>query len=332
MANSSLIDKHCSIANPVKQKIIQDLTTDRTMTDIAQANNVSANTVLRTFTRFKHLPQAIDYNYLPEHLGVDEFLGVGRQLHFICVDDDTHEIIKILPTRLKKEIMACFKKFPLIVRSRVKTITMNLNVYYQDLAQELFPNAQIIIDRFHIVQMLNRSFNQLCVQTMKQFKHSDRRYSLLKYYWKSYLKPYNQLEVKQVKYYQHLKDRLTQEQIVEEGLAVSPKLRATYDLMQDFRQALANHDPKQMSQLCDEDVALGEQMKVTLKTFKHNRKAVLNAATSKYSNGCVEGTNRKIKQIQHTAYGYRNFSNMTGRIMLEAKNAVLKENTLSMIA
>jgi transposase len=98
----------------------------------------------------------------------------------------------------------------------------------------IFPNAQVIIDRFHIVQMLNRSFNQLRVQTMRQFKHTDRRYILLKYYWKSYLKSYNQLEVKQVKYYQHLKDRLTQEQIVEEGLSINSSLRATYDLMQDL--------------------------------------------------------------------------------------------------
>lgn len=81
----------------------------------------------------------------------------------------------------------------------------------------IFPNSPVIIDRFHIIQMLNLSFNQLRVQTMRQFKHTDRRYILLKYYWKSYLKSYDQLEIKQVKYYQHLKNRLTQEQIVEEG-------------------------------------------------------------------------------------------------------------------
>lgn len=32
---------------------------------------------------------------------------------------------------------------------------MDLNYYYDIMAKELFPNAQVILDRFHIVQMLN---------------------------------------------------------------------------------------------------------------------------------------------------------------------------------
>ncbi|MDF7638485.1 ISL3 family transposase [Lactobacillus sp. ESL0791] len=270
MATSPLINKHCFIANPVKQKVINDLTVDRSMKDIACSDNVSSNTVLRTLIKFKKQPQVDDYDYLPEHIGVDEFRGVNRQLHFICVDGDSHQIIKILPTRLKKDIMAFFEKFPLIVRSKVKTVTMDLNAYYQDIAHALFPNAQVIIDRFHIVQMLNRSFNQLRVQTMKRFDHRDRRYILLKYYWKSYLTPYNKLEVKRVKYYKHLRDCMTQEQIVEEGLDASPKLRAAYDLMQTLRQSLTEHDSKQMAKLLKSRADVGGQMKTTLKTFKRN--------------------------------------------------------------
>ncbi|CDI61130.1 Transposase [Lactobacillus helveticus CIRM-BIA 101] len=38
-------------------------------------------------------------------------------------------------------------------------------------------------------------------------------------------------------------------------------------------------------------------MHKTLLTFKHNLTAVLNGAALPYSNGCLEGFNRKIKQI-----------------------------------
>ncbi|WEV39608.1 hypothetical protein [Lactobacillus sp. ESL0681] len=48
----------------------------------------------------------------------------------------------------------------------------------------------------------------------------DRRYILLK----SYLTPYSKLEVKKVKYYQHLKDCLTQEQLVVEGSKIAGDL------------------------------------------------------------------------------------------------------------
>ena len=87
-----------------------------------------------------------------------------------------------------------------------------------------------------------------------------------------------------------------------------------------------------MAKLLNYSDDLGRQMQTTLRTFKRNRQAVLNAATSKYYNGCVKGTNRRIKQIARTAYGSRNFSNLTTRIMLKAKNVVLKENTLSITA
>ena len=44
-------------------------------------------------------------------------------------------------------------------------------------------------------------------------------------------------------------------------------------------------------------------MHQTLLTYKHNLKAVINGIASNYSNGCLEGFNRKIKQIERTAFG-----------------------------
>lgn len=42
-----------------------------------------------------------------------------------------------------------------------RTASCNLNSYYVDFINNLFPNAKIIIDRFHIVQMLNRAVNSM---------------------------------------------------------------------------------------------------------------------------------------------------------------------------
>ena len=47
------------------------------------------------------------------------------------------------------------------------------------------------IDRFHMVQMLTRSFNIFRVQIMKQFNKSSREYKLLKSSWKLYLMRYD---------------------------------------------------------------------------------------------------------------------------------------------
>ena len=46
---------------------------------------------------------------------------------------------------------------------------------YIELIRYLFPNAAIIIDRFHIIQALNRELNRCHVQWMNRVRHRDRR-------------------------------------------------------------------------------------------------------------------------------------------------------------
>ena len=55
---------------------------------------------------------------------------------------------------------------------------------------------------------------------------------------------------------------------------------------------------------------VGNMMHTTLNTLKRNLHDILNAAKFDESNGCLEGTNRKIKQIERTAYGYANFNHL----------------------
>ena len=78
-----------------------------------------------------------------------------------------------------------------------------------------------MIDRFHMVQMLTRSLNSLRVQVMKKFKNTSREYKLLKALWKLYLKKYQAFDKIRPHYNWHYKDNLTQEQIVNEGIACS---------------------------------------------------------------------------------------------------------------
>ncbi len=197
------------------------------------------------------------------------------------------------------------------------------------MAKELFPNAQVILDRFHIVQMLNRSFNSCRIQEMKKHKKGAKEYNLLKYYWKLYLKPFEDLEKVKPYHQPRLKDTLTQEQVVADGLRLSPELENTYNLMQDISKALRDRDTDKLKDLIKSKDHVGNMMHTTLNTFKRNLHDILNAAKFDESNGCLEGTNRKIKQIERTAYGYANFTHLITRIQLEEKGAIIKEKASS---
>lgn len=235
MAQSNLVNKYCHISNNSKRKVLAALTEDRSMTSIAREQNVSVNTVQRVLESYSSKFYE-EFDRLPEHLAFDEFKGVGKKLHFICLDGNSHQVVKILRTRFKPEILHYFYKFTPQARAMVKTVIMDLNCYYPLVARELFPNAQIVIDRFHIVQMLTRFFNSLRVQTMKQFKKQSREYKLLKSTWKLYLMKYDKLNKKTPYYDWHF----NQEHVVLDGLDCSKDLENTYWVMQDFMPAIQN--------------------------------------------------------------------------------------------
>ena len=130
-------------------------------------HNVSLNTVQIILESCSSEPLYDNFDHLPKHLAFDKSKGENKKIHFIRLDGDTHKVVQILRTRFKPDILRYFYKFTPTARA---TVTVNLNCYYPLVARELFPNDQIVIDRFHMVQMLTRSFNSLRVQIMKQFK------------------------------------------------------------------------------------------------------------------------------------------------------------------
>ena len=91
-------------------KIFRALTEDRSMSSTAWENNVSVNTVQRMPGSCSHQFNR-NNDYLPEHLAFDEFNGVDRTLHFICLDTDKHEVVQILRTRYKKQLLPTSKSF-----------------------------------------------------------------------------------------------------------------------------------------------------------------------------------------------------------------------------
>lgn len=326
MAQSSLARKYCHIANKVRNKVMMSLQDDRTLTCIARDNNISTTTVNRYLDQSRSIAPVIKH-HLPVNLAMDEFRGVNHQLHFVCIDNDGHHDIQtILPDRFKKTIVNYFLSFSPQERARVKTISMDLNSYYQEIVRRLFPNAQIIIDRFHIISMLTRAFNQYRTQVMKRYDKASHNYRLLKFSWRLYLMSQDRLSDQHEYYDRHLRQRVTSSERVDLGLRLDPQLMADYNVMQDIMMNLSQHNLDGLAIALYPAERLSPQMSVVIRTLHHNLEYVLNAAQFKYNNGTIEGTNRMIKQIQRTAFGFRNFDHLVYRIyyrqMAQKKNQV----------
>ncbi|WP_187331642.1 helix-turn-helix domain-containing protein, partial [Lactiplantibacillus plantarum] len=107
LTTTTLVKKHHQISENSLHAIDLSLTEDRTMASIAAQYNVSTNTISR---RIKLLGQGTQpaFNGLPTMLCIDEFRSTDKQMSFIAVDAQTHDIITILPGRKNADIKDFF--------------------------------------------------------------------------------------------------------------------------------------------------------------------------------------------------------------------------------
>lgn len=105
-------------------------------------------------------------------------------MSFIAQDFDKLDIITVLEGRTQAVIRNHFLRYNRSVRCQVKIITMDMFSPYYDLARQLFPNAKVVLDRFHIVQHLSRAMSRVRVQIMNQFERKSFEYKAIKRYWK----------------------------------------------------------------------------------------------------------------------------------------------------
>lgn len=213
-------------------------------------------------------------------------------------------------------------RFPRKARLKVNYLVMDMNASYNQLLKTVFPNAEIVTDRFHIVQHINRSFNQLRIQVMNRFRTStsedQRKYRRLKRYWKLLLKDSDKLEPFKRQYHRLFKKELSQTEIIDELLSDNEELRTAYNFVQLLRYHFSKRDNEGFQETLKEmNPCLPQSFKKKFKIFKKYHAGIANAFKVKLSNGVTEGLNNKIKLIKRIAFGYRNFYNFRARIYLQ---------------
>ena len=327
LAQTSLVRFHHQISNPLRYNIIQKLSYDMPVNTIAQELNVSDVSINRVVDDLHSL--AVGDDSLPEAISFDEVRLVHHQLSFIMINAVTSEPLLLLPDRKSKNIINFFLgHYSLIARQKVKNIVMDFNANYRSFCHQLFPNAKIIGDRYHMVQMLQRTITQNRTSLMHQYPPHSREYRLLKFNWRLYLKGHTKLEHSHTQWFPRLKDRLTQEQHVTEGLRLSPQFAETYHLVQQLRDAMKNKDDQTFFAIIKSKRPRDEGLATVFKTFLRYQDAVIEGLKSTYSNGRIEGINHKIKQISRTGYGYRNWTHLRNRIFIEFKIKVKKRRPI----
>lgn len=229
-------------------------------------------------------------------MSIDEVSKRKGHHNFVTVvsNIDVGELIEVIDSHKQDDIIEILMQQPIEIREKVEEVSVDMWGGFPKVVKEVFPNAKIVIDRFHVMQPLIKELDQLRKNAKLKIKGS--RFILLK----------NKVD-------------LTEEEKVklENILKCSNRLRLAYNLKEDFRnifETCKNPDDgqKQLEEWLEKAKAV---YGAVLQTIRKHLDNICNYFLSRTSSGVMEGLNNRIKLIKRQAYGFLNFINFRSRLL-----------------
>lgn len=323
-AQSYFVAPHCFIAKHVHTKILALLKEKISLRLIASLCHVSITTVIRILKSTEVYLPTRKQTYLPSVLMVDEFrshTSLEDKMSFICADGETGQLVDILPSRKLNHLVHYFQNCP--NRDNVQVLVTDMNAAYFQLIPRVFPQAKLVIDRFHVVQHLNRAFNTFRIKEVARLRQENKHNlaNKLKSNWRFLLKDRANINHSTYKTWRSFRapkfPYLTEAMMIDRLLDFSPTLRFTYQVFHELTEAFRRKDYEQFfEQLGSLPEELDETFRTTISHLLAYKEGIRNAMIYPYSNGKLEAMNTHIKTLKRVSYGFKSFQNMKTRIFL----------------
>jgi len=302
--NYSFLPRYFQRTSRLTAFIANALHETRSLSSVAQMCNVSTATVTRILDTI-----SFDKPHIPLALSIDEFKGNsgGQKYQCILVDPLKRSVLDILPSRSQAQLVSYFREIPKKERNRVHFFVCDMWKPYTELAQTFFPNATVVIDKYHFIRQTTWAIENVRKRLQKTMPENLR-----KYYKRSrslILARYDSLTAEQKEACDLMllyNDELRQAHYLKEWF---------YRICQDTGYAVQRKEFRDWISTAEQSQL--KEFEKCAATYKHWSKEILNAFKySHISNGPTEGFNNKIKVLKRTSYGIRNFEHFRTRILL----------------
>ena len=239
-----------------------------------------------------------------ESIGVDEIAWKkGHKYLTLVYQIDTHctRLLWIGKDRTVKTFLRFFRMFGKENSAKLKHVCSDMWKAYIKVIKKKAPQALHILDRFHIVAMINKAIDEVRAGEHRKMQQDGYEPILKKSRWCL-------LERKE-----NLTDK--QEATLNELVKYNLQSVRAYLLKEDFHGFWEYVTPAWASKFLDRWCTRVmrskiEPMKKVVKTIRKHKPLILNWFKAKkvFSSGIVEGLNNKVKVATKKAYGFREFS------------------------
>lgn len=243
-------------------------------------------------------------------LGIDELALRKGHRSYVCVLVDLERacVIDLLPSRTQEDLLAYFQRKGTAFCTGIEVFSCDMWDGFVNVAHTLMPQAEIVVDRFHVMGQLH--------QALDQYRRAIRR---------------AQPEIEALKGIRWLlvkhADTLTPEDTarLRRAFAACPDLEQAWQLKEDLRHWFDSFDNVDranwwLSQWIEQAVAVHNRYLLAfVQTLQRWRQEILAYFHQRITNGIVEGINNTIKAIKRRAYGFLNFEHFRLRVLVECR-------------
>ena len=271
---------------------------------LTRTHQIASATVERWYQSFvKQRVTELSGRSCPQVLGIDEhFFSRKKGYATTLVDLKNHKVFDVVLGRSEASLRSYLKRLP--GKENVRVIVMDLSETYRRIAQQYFPNALIVADRFHVVRLVNQHFLRLWQQHDPEGRKNRGLLSLMRRH--------------------HWKLSAVQKQRLHQYLAQTPVLQALYFAKQQLNGFLVLRamKAKRARKLLPKFLALIAQFeqspaRALAATLRSWLEPIVRMWRFSKSNGITEGFHTKMEMLSRRAYGFRNFENYRMRVLAQ---------------
>ena len=297
-----LLPKWHRLTNRLALQVIQRLQEKVSRKDLSKEFNVSESTVCR----WMNLTECGKPNDLPNVVSIDEFKGNvdGEKFQCILTAPTEKRVLDILPDCKERHIYEYLQRFK--NRDQVQFFVSDMRKEYIAMAKHLFPNAKIVIDKFHVVRYCTWAIENVRKRVQKGLHPDERKY---------FKRSRTLLLLRKDKLKDNGKEAVIRMLRFHKDLANAYLLKEKFYAFMTSENSLAARERLHALILFAAAANLPE-FEPLLSVLRNWTQYILNAFDCEYTNGFTEGCNNKIKVLKRIAFGYRNFANFRQRILL----------------
>lgn len=269
--------------------------------------DMSRKTVERTYYAYVKQNLNLTQKYAQvRRLGIDEVAHKKGKKSYVCVLTDLDRGIQldILADRKKETLVAHFQALGEEFCNQIEVVSCDIWRTYINVAKELFPNCQIVIDRFHVVKALNSVLDTYRKELRREFSKEE--------YYKS---------LKWILYKRHEKCNQEEKEMLRNAFNKSWKLEELYELRKSFNSAFDTapnksnlkrtlHAWKKHAEKLDYD-----PLNAFIKTLNRWKNEIATFADLRLSNATTEGLNNYLRYFKRISFGLPNFEHMRLRVL-----------------